>query len=86
MGSTLNQLRHGWNMMKLYELNRNDQFTIDKLDLVFTLDHIDGMYSVCYDNLGRMHHIAAFQEVKPKRKVSRIDIIGQNGNDGDHYE
>lgn len=21
-----------------------------------------------------------------KRKVSRMDIIGQNGNDGDHYE
>lgn len=55
--------------MKLYELKKNSHFTVDKDDsgTVFRLDHIDGMYSVCYYtdavNATTLVHIAAFAEV-----------------------
>lgn len=86
--------------MKLYELPRNRRFTLNEqpkqppdilyeVDIlkVYTLHHIDGMYSYVTDIDGNIYHFAAWTEVTPyDREISRIDIIGQNGNTGEHYE
>lgn len=48
--------------MKLYELNKGDYFKLNDVELRF--DHVDGMYSVCYDIAGHVYHIAAFAEVE----------------------
>lgn len=63
--------------MKLYELKRGSRFRIVSKDPVtppgaklleysdvLTLDHIDGMYSLCTDSTGEIVHPAAFTEVK----------------------
>lgn len=53
--------------MKLYELHRHDKFMIDDgsgFDEVFTLDHIDGAYSVCLNKNNDIVHIAAWTPVK----------------------
>lgn len=52
--------------MKLYEINRDSLFRIegDETQDVFTLDHIDGMYSLCYDQHGQIVHISAFAPVE----------------------
>lgn len=49
--------------MKLYELPRNTKFKIKGFDEIFTLDHIDGMYSFCLDKDGNVVHIVAYAEV-----------------------
>jgi len=58
--------------MKLYDLPRNTYFKCDNGSLlnhpnnpVFLLDHIDGMYSVCYDKDSNVYHFAAWTEVTP---------------------
>lgn len=54
--------------MKLYELKRNTKFMIVDDGEVFLLDHIDGMYSVCYkegDEDRTIYHVYAFEEVIP---------------------
>jgi hypothetical protein len=53
--------------MKLFELSRNSCFTFpdDNTKQVFRLDHIDGMYSMCYDTQDNLYHIAAFEEINP---------------------
>jgi hypothetical protein len=57
--------------MKLFELPRNSKFKIIMNDpnsnidpnIVYTLDHIDGMYSYCtYQDV--VFHIAAMTEVE----------------------
>jgi len=51
--------------MKLYELEKDKRFTLvgDDSGTVFLLDHIDGMYSVCY--LGNaIIHISANAEIE----------------------
>ena len=52
--------------MKLYELDRGAYFKLqsDPEAMTFKLDHIDGMYSVCWLN-GEIIHIKAFAEVYP---------------------
>jgi len=52
--------------MKLYELPRQSWFRIaDNTDAgPFKLDHIDGMYSLCWYN-EEICHIAAAEEVIP---------------------
>lgn len=55
--------------MKLYELPRGSWFTIDNNEMreVFKLDHLDGMYSVCWvrglDGVPVIVHIAVYTEV-----------------------
>lgn len=60
--------------MKLYELPRNTKFKIvfdGKADSnVYLLDHIDGMYSLCYNKDGEICHIAAYA---PVEKVEEED-------------
>jgi len=56
--------------MMLYELERGSMFTLNEpnigIDSVFMLDHIDGMYSVCYGmSDGDLVHIAATTKVEP---------------------
>jgi hypothetical protein len=64
--------------MKLYELNRNSKFKFKQesnhsLPIEeYTLDHIDGMYSVCYNSKGEVIHIAAFSDVVPIDKVEKV--------------
>jgi hypothetical protein len=51
--------------VKLYELGNDKRFTLvdDASGTVFLLDHIDGMYSVCY--LGdAIVHISASAEIE----------------------
>jgi hypothetical protein len=47
--------------MKLYELKRNTYFHLLDGDgsETFLLDHIDGMYSVCYTNTNEVVHFSA---------------------------
>ncbi len=47
--------------MKLFELQRNTYFYFrgDR----YLLHRIDGMYSICSDDEGNIHHIAAFAPV-----------------------
>lgn len=51
--------------MKLYELPRGSTFKIDEGELlnheyqeIFFLDHLDGMYSVCYNSTGQIVHLS----------------------------
>ena len=46
--------------MKLYELEKGDSFTLAGEDdsPVFTFDHVDGMYSVCW-LAGSIVHLGA---------------------------
>ncbi len=57
--------------MKLYELPRNTYFTIedDPQQHVYFFKHLDGMYSVCYDNEDNLTHIAAWTDVQIVRPV-----------------
>lgn len=63
--------------MKLMNLNKGDKFRILETHIVvppvhrdldgyevLTFDHIDGMYSLCYDKDGRYVHPAAWTEVE----------------------
>ena len=57
--------------MKLYELSRDSYFQLDNGVLldndnreVYYFDHIDGMYSLCYDKNGNPVHFAAWTPVK----------------------
>jgi hypothetical protein len=54
--------------MKLYELTRGTRFTIEEDDshVKYELDHIDGMYSICYCCFsGDTFHFSASMEVVP---------------------
>jgi len=51
--------------MKLYSLPNKSHFKLENDEEIFFFDHIDGMYSVCYDNIGRMINFAAYTEVTP---------------------
>ncbi len=66
--------------MKLYELPRNSYFVFpdDNTKQVFRLDHIDGMYSMCYDMQDNLYHIAAFEEIEqffPVKTISNGEPI-----------
>lgn len=54
--------------MKLYELPRNTKFRFlhegAPKDEVYLLDHIDGMFSLCYNKDGEICHIAAYAPVE----------------------
>jgi len=49
---------------KLHEVPRQSVIRVMGLENQFIFDHIDGMYSVCYDESGDLCHIAAFTEVE----------------------
>ena len=57
--------------MKLYELPRKTYFTLedDPKQYVYFFDHLDGMYSVCYDYDDNVIHIAAFADVQIVKPV-----------------
>ena len=48
--------------MKLYDVPRNTRIKVDGQELLF--HRIDGMYSVCTDSNGCIHHPAAWTEVE----------------------
>jgi len=57
--------------MKLHELPRGSLFTVDSGELlhtdkepVYRLDHLDGMYSVCYDMSKKLVHWSVVTPVK----------------------
>lgn len=57
--------------MKLYEVPRNSKIKIkfDESDaengeIVLAFSHVDGMYSLCFDETGHPVHIAAWTEVE----------------------
>ena len=58
--------------MKLYELTKGDKFKIKyddasvpeyTKDYVFEFSHVDGAYSVCFDQDGNIQHLAAYAPV-----------------------
>jgi hypothetical protein len=57
--------------MKLYELPRNTYFSIqeDPRQHVYLFDHLDGMYSVCYDTNNELIHLAAWTDVNIVKPV-----------------
>lgn len=62
--------------MKLYQLDRNQSFQIvGKEDNgIYKLDHIDGMYSICYQgDTTTIVHLAAYSEIVPFPKYSDED-------------
>lgn len=65
--------------MKLYECNKGTKFKLLETNFppdysqeakeflmkkVWTLHKIDGMYSMCYDEKGNLHHPAAYSKVE----------------------
>jgi hypothetical protein len=67
--------------MELYKLHRGEHFTLleqpkmppditwtAETNRVYTLNNIDGMYSYCRDNEGRVYHFAAWTKVKKEPK------------------
>jgi hypothetical protein len=51
--------------MKLYDVPRNTRIVLeDDTELMF--DHLDGMYSVCYNDSGSIVHLAVWTEVTRK--------------------
>jgi hypothetical protein len=49
--------------MKLYNVPRDSMIKLD-VGIVLKFHHIDGMYSVCTDENGKVYHIAAWEEVE----------------------
>jgi len=51
--------------MKLYELKRNTYFTLSGVEgcRIFLFDHLDGMYSVCFNEDMQVVHISAYADV-----------------------
>lgn len=47
----------------LYKCERNSKFKLNSF--IYTLDHIDGMYSVCYNENGMPVHISCVAPVFP---------------------
>jgi len=45
--------------MKLYELNKNQKFTIGNGKQIFTFHNIDGAFSYCTDSDNNIHHFLA---------------------------
>lgn len=52
-------------MMKLYELKRDTYFTLSEVEdcRIFLFDHLDGMYSVCFNEDMQVVHISAYADV-----------------------
>lgn len=57
--------------MRLYQLERYSEFTVDDGEIlhtgkepVYTLDHLDGAYSVCYTEDHKVIHFSASTPVK----------------------
>ena len=76
--------------MKLYEVPRYSKVRIiadekappahrefDKGE-VLTFDHIDGMYSLCYDQAGQMVHPAAWTEVEVVSEYPECCLQGEH--------
>lgn len=57
--------------MKLYELLQKSHFKLTDPEEIFFLDHIDGMYSLCYNDKGEVVHFAAWTEVIPIDKPDK---------------
>lgn len=52
--------------MKLYDCPRHSYIKIDydSTGTVYFFDHLDGMYSYCIDNYGKIIHLVAYSNVK----------------------
>lgn len=48
--------------VKLWDVPRHSKIKVG--DNVLDFDHVDGMYSLCFDQRGRPVHIAAWTEVE----------------------
>lgn len=59
--------------VKLYEVPRRTVVRVPPGDFPFFFDHIDGMYSLCYDEHKNVHHLAAWTEVVPVTDVTVLD-------------
>ena len=50
--------------MKLYEIPGSSKIRLVGETTVYLFDHIDGMYSICYNNEGQVVHLVAWAEVE----------------------
>lgn len=52
--------------MKLWDVPRHSKIKLDlgNKEEILNFDHVDGMYSLCFDSRGRPVHIAAWTEVE----------------------
>jgi len=55
--------------MKLYDVPRNTRIKVEGIKLLF--HHIDGMYSFCTDDEGKVYHPAAWSEVEIKEEEEK---------------
>lgn len=63
--------------MKLYELQRGQRFTLagDETKTKYELDHIDGMYSLCYSCFGRdTFNFGATTDVVPQNTYNETTL------------
>ena len=64
--------------MKLYNLRKTWVRSLepDCQNLIFYLDHIDGMYSYCTDTEGNVCHFQAWMEVEPltQDEISQLGL------------
>jgi hypothetical protein len=49
--------------MKLYNVPRDSPIKLND-DIVLKFHHLDGMYSFCTDESGKVYHIAAWEDVE----------------------
>ena len=57
--------------MKLYDLSPNSWFTIeDEPNVKYKFIKLDGMYSICLDEVNLIHHFAAWMPVIPYENLT----------------
>ena len=63
-------------MKKLYQVKPKTVVQVNVDDVAYgtyLFDHIDGMYSLCYDEHKNIHHLAAWTEVEEVTDVTVLD-------------
>jgi len=70
-------------MIKLYEVPRKTVINFEGRKIYFS--HVDGMYSLCYEEDGSVFHLSAVAEVSilPKENYEEIlEILKELGGQG----
>lgn len=60
-------------MKKLYQVKPKTVVQVPGGNFPFFFDHIDGMYSVCYDEYKNLCHVLAWAEVEEVTDVTVLD-------------
>lgn len=78
--------------LMVWELKRGDRFKVEGSDIVWEFRSMDGAYCYSTDNHGNVLNWSGPVEklIEPASEMDddsqRMVAIGQNGNNGEHYE